>query len=254
MTPTHTRGRAAVWTIVAGVAVLAATIAHAEPAVEPPPPNVGRQIAPIKPPSNAVILFSGKPEEVAANWRKKDNPSPADWPVAKGAMTVGHGYIVSKARFTDFYLHLELRTPWMPNAKGQARGNSGVFLQGLYEVQVLDSYGIPDPGTGDCGGIYGQSAPLVNACKPPTAWQTFDYYFRAPRFDADGKLTENARVTVIQNGIVVQNNTVITGPNTPDRFGALSDPGPIVLQDHGNPVQYRNIWVVPLPLKGASHY
>jgi hypothetical protein len=223
----------------------------------PPPPNVGRQIAPVKPPRDArgvVTLFSGQPLEMAANWLKVDGKTPADWPVAKGAMTVGKGLIISRYRFTDFHLHLELRTPWMPDKHGQGRGNSGVFLQGRYEVQVLDSYGLADPGTGDCGAVYAQSAPLVNACKPPTAWQTFDYIFRAPRFDADGKLTEPARVTVIQNGLVVQNNTVITGPNNPELYGKLSEPGPITLQDHHNPVQYRNIWVVPLPLKGADHY
>lgn len=223
----------------------------------PPPPKVGRQMSPVPPPANAphvVRLFAGKAGDMADNWVKYPGSSPADWPVSKGVMTVGKGSIASRERFTDFHLHLELRTPWMPDQKGQGRGNSGVFLQGRYEIQVLDSYGLPDPGTGDCGAMYGQAAPLQNACRPPTAWQSFDYYFRAPRFDASGTVLEEARVTVVQNGLVVQNNLVMKGANWGETFGKLSAPGPILLQDHHNAVQYRNIWVVPLPLKGADHY
>jgi len=163
-------------------------------------------------------------------------------------MISGGGDIESKQRFTDYQLHVEFKVPYMPNAKGQARGNSGVFQQGRYEIQVLDSYGIEDPGTGDCGAVYNQAAPLVNACKPPRSWQTYDITFRAPRFDEEGKAVEKAHVTVIHNGIIVQNNQEIKGPTWGDTFGKL------VLQDHGNPVQYRNVWILPLPPTGAKHY
>jgi hypothetical protein len=209
------------------------------------------------PPPNAkgvIVLFSGKQEDVAGNWLARNLMNPAGWKVADGAMIARGGDIISKERFTDYQLHIEFRVPYMPDAKGQARGNSGVFMQGRYEIQVLDSFGIADPGTGDCGAVYNQSAPLVNACKPPKEWQAYDIVFRAPRFDDAGTLIEKARVTVRQNGTVVQNNTEIKGPTWGDTFGKLSEPGPIVLQDHGNPVEYRNIWILPLPLKAAAHY
>jgi hypothetical protein len=160
---------------------------------------------------------------------------------------------VTKERFSDYQLHLEFKTPLLPDAKGQARGNSGVFMQGRYEIQVLDSFGL-EPGKGDCGALYNKAAPLVNACRPPREWQTYDITFRAPRFDAEGKVTENGRVTVLQNGTCVQNNTEIPGTTWGETFGKLSDPGPIVLQDHGNPVEYRNIWIIPLPAKGLDRY
>src|SRR5439155_5636782 len=112
----------------------------------------------------------------------------------------GGGYIVTKQYFTDFQLHVEFKVPYMPDKKGQERGNSGVGLQSHYEIQVLDSYGFKEPGTGDCGAVYSQAAPLVNACRPPLEWQTYDITFHAARFDTDGKKTANARVTVFQNG------------------------------------------------------
>ena len=204
------------------------------------------------PPEAAVILFDGTD---LSNWTTLDGGSPA-WEVADGAMTVtaGGGDIVSREKFTDFLLHLEFMTPDMPDATGQAKGNSGVFLQGRYEIQVLDSYGIDVPGMGDCGAIYNQFASLVNACKPPLEWQTYDAIFRAARVGESGEIEENARVTVLQNGIVIQNNVQIegaTGGVTDDEAAA---PGPLRLQDHGNPVKYRNIWVVPLPLKGSDVY
>jgi hypothetical protein len=216
-----------------------------------------RQIRPVPPPpecKGVIVLFDGKPESLAGNWVKGNGTTPADWPVKAGAMTAKGDTIMTRERFTDFHLHLELMEPYMPNEKGQSRGNSGVFLQGHYEVQVLDSYGIADPGSGDCGAVYSQSAPLVNACKPPLMWQSFDYIYRAPRFDADGNRTEKARVTVIQNGIIVQNNTEINGTTYDEKIPDAKEPGPVALQFHGDPIQYRNIWIVPLPLKGASHY
>ena len=206
------------------------------------------------PPKGAMVLFGGNSEDVGANWLARDRKSPAGWGVADRAMLARGGDIISKERFTDYQLHVEFKVPYMPDAKGQGRGNSGVFMQGRYEIQVLDSYGIADPGTGDCGAVYSQSAPLINACKPPKEWQTYDIVFRAPRFDDAGMLVEKARVTVRQNGIVVQNNTEIKSPTWGENFGKLNETGPIVLQDHGNPVEYRNIWILPLPLKGAAHY
>lgn len=204
------------------------------------------------PPEAAVILFDGKD---LSNWTKLDGETPA-WEVADGAMTVtaGEGDIVSQEEFTDFLLHLEFMTPDMPDATGQAKGNSGVFLQGRYEIQVLDSYGIDVPGMGDCGAIYNQFASLVNACKPPLEWQTYDAIFRAARVGESGEIEENARVTVLQNGIVIQNNVQIQGATGGATDDDTAAPGPLRLQDHGNPVKYRNIWVVPLPLKGSEVY
>jgi hypothetical protein len=205
-----------------------------------------RGALPIPPPPGAVVLFDGTD---TSHWRGDRDDRPAPWPVADGAMTVHGGSIVSRDRWTDFYLHLEWMEPDMPNAHGQEKGNSGVYLQGRHEIQVLDSYGWKVPGKGDCGAVYGESAPLVNACRPALQWQSYDIIYRAPRFDAAGKLVEKARVSVIQNGMVIQNNTEIQGsardPN---------EPGPILLQDHGNPVKYRNIWLLPLPAKGSDTY
>src|SRR5205823_2688657 len=137
---------------------------------------------------------------------------------------------------------------------GQAKGNSGAYLQGRYEIQILDSYGIAMPGKGDCGSVYTQSAPLLNACKPPLQWQTFEIFFRAPRFDATGKRAEKARVTILQNGITVQNNTEIDGPTGSARRAQEAATGPIVLQYHRSPVRFRNIWILPLPPQGSARY
>lgn len=217
------------------------------------PGALAQEVSGAPPKANGVlVLFSGKQEDVAANWLARNGSNPAPWKVVNGALVAKGGDILTKERFVDYQLHVEFKTPYMPEAKGQARGNSGVFMQGRYEIQVLDSFGIPDPGTGDCGAVYSQSAPLVNASKPPEEWQTYDIVFRAPRFDVAGTMAENARVTVRQNGIVVQNNTEIKGPTWGEKFGQISEPGPIVLQDHGNPVEYRNIWILPLPAKGAG--
>ena len=204
------------------------------------------------PPEAAIILFDGKD---LGNWTKLDGGAAA-WEVADGAMTVtaSEGDIVSREKFTDFLLHLEFMTPDMPDATGQAKGNSGVFLQGRYEIQVLDSYGIDVPGMGDCGAIYNQSAPLVNACKPPLEWQTYDAIFRAARVSKSGEIEENARVTALQNGIVIQNNVEIQGSTGGATDNDAAVPGPLRLQDHGNPVKYRNIWIAPLALKGSDVY
>ena len=205
----------------------------------------------LAPPSNAVKLFN---EKDLSNWQTR-NGNPAGWEVKDGIITVvpSTGDIMTKERFTDFYLHLEWMEPDMPDAKGQAKGNSGVFLQGLYEIQVLDSYGIPVPGKGDCGAVYNQYATLVNACKPPLQWQSYDIIFRAARADASGKI-ENARVTAFQNGMVIHNNIILDGLTGGAINEKMLEPGPLLLQDHGNLLKYRNIWLVQLPLKGSDQY
>ncbi len=195
-------------------------------------------------PPGAIVLYDGHDQSA---WQ-------SIWKVQDGALVVGGGDLVTKQEFRDFRLHLEFREPSMPDQHGQARGNSGVYLQGRYEIQVLDSYGLTEPGQGDCGAVYNQAAPLVNACKPPLEWQTYDIVFRAARFDAAGHMTEHAHVTVIQNGQIVQNNQEITGPTASALTTDETQPGPVRLQDHGNPVSYRNIWIVPLPAAGADHY
>mgnify|MGYP001567121322 CR=1 FL=1 len=203
------------------------------------------------PPNNAVILFNGID---VSNWAKRDG-SPAEWMVEDGILHVvpRTGDIVSVARFADCYLHLEFRCPNLPEATGQAKGNSGVYLQGRYEIQVLDSYGWEVPGLGDCGAIYNQHAPLVNACKPAMQWQTYDVAFRAPRV-ADGKVVEPVRLTLFHNGLVIHNNVQLPGVTGGAMDENVSEPGPLLLQDHGDLVCYRNIWAVPLPLTGSDTY
>jgi hypothetical protein len=196
----------------------------------------------VPPPSDAVVLFDGK--DLSA-WARRGSGAPATWKVENGVMTAGGGDIVTKQAFRDFQLHVEFRTPNMPDARGQGKGNSGVYLQGSYEIQVLDSYGLT-PRNDDCGAIYGQAPPRVNACRPPEVWQSYDILFHAPRFDSEGKQIARARVSVLQNGIWIHDNVEITGPTTASMPRDVREPGPIMLQDHGNPVQYRNIWIRPL--------
>ena len=202
-------------------------------------------------PENAVVLFDGGP---LTNWRTRQG-DPAGWRVENGVMAVvpGTGDIVSNEKYLDALIHVEWREPDMPEATGQAKGNSGVYVQGRYEIQVLDSYGIKVPGRGDCGAIYGQYAPLVNANKPPLQWQTFDIIFRAPRVDASGKVLEQGRMTVLQNDMVIHNNVELLGP-TAGGDPNVAAPGPLLLQDHGHALKYRNVWLVHLPLKGSDAY
>jgi hypothetical protein len=205
-------------------------------------------------PNGAIPLFTGKESDLQKYWTARDPSKPAPWPVANGVMTSSQTDIITKQKFTDFQLHLEFREPYMPNAQGQARGNSGVGLQGRYEIQILDSYGLASPGTGDCGAVYGEHAPLLIAYKPPRAWQTYDIMFRAPRFDASGKMIEKAHVTVLLNGVCIQNNQSINGATGLQLDENYDQPGPLLLQYHNNAVECRNIWILPLPLQGANHY
>ena len=175
-----------------------------------------------KPPAGAVVLFDGKPGDAWENFT---------WPVQDGVMQVGKGNIRVKEKMGDLRLHVEFRTPYMPAATGQARGNSGVYVQSRYEVQVLDSFGLYPLEDNDCGGIYKVQAAQGNACLPPMEWQTYDITYRA----------EGPRITVVQNGI-----TVIENAKLPERRGGGAEAGFLLLQDHGNAVQYRNIWAEPL--------
>jgi hypothetical protein len=206
-------------------------------------PEDGQDVKSVPPPPGAVALFDGK---VIEGWVKRNDPkSPAGWKLVEGdALQVnGTGDIMTKEKFDGkFKVHVEFRVPYMPQAKGQGRGNSGVYLQGRYEVQILDSYGL-DSKDNDCGGIYSVAKPLVNACKAPTVWQSYDIEFTSPQCE-NGKKVAPARITVYHNGVLIHKDVEIKKDVT--TAGLASDPctpGPILLQDHGNPVQYRNIWV-----------
>ncbi len=196
-------------------------------------------------PVDAIILFDGKD---LSNWIKRGSDDPAGWKVENGYMEVvpGTGDICTKERFADHQLHLEFWLSYMPEAKGQARANSGVYLQGRYEIQVLDSYEL-DSQEGDCGAIYSMARPLVNACRPPEHWQIYDVFFRAPRFNRNyhpqGVKTQNARISVLHNGIWVHNDLGIPEPTGGEIDRDVAAPGPLMLQDHGNLIRYRNIWV-----------
>jgi hypothetical protein len=201
-------------------------------------------VAVVPPPAGAVVLFDGTNLD---QWVSTDGRSPADWTlVGGGAAQVRKGSIMTREKFDGhFKLHVEFRVPYMPRATGQGRGNSGVYLQGRYEVQVLDSYGLKSQDN-DCGGIYKVAAPRVNACKAPTVWQSYHIDFRAPVFRS-GKKVQNARISVVQNGVPIHEDVAIPIDNTVAGLGGdPSRPGPVMLQDHGNPVQYRNIWLLPL--------
>jgi len=205
-------------------------------------PGPAQPLAP--PPSDAVMLFAGTS---LAAWQRADS-GPAAWTVRNGYVEVvpGAGPIVTRRGFGDVQLHLEWSTPSPPRGEGQDRGNSGVFLMGRYEIQVLDSYGNDTYPDGQAAAVYGQTPPLVNACRPPGEWQTYDIVFRRPRFGANGELTDSARVTVFHNGVLVHDAVSLTGPTAHQErppYEAHADRLPLMLQDHEHPVRYRNIWI-----------
>jgi len=198
-----------------------------------------------RPPSDATVLFDGKD---LSKWQSAKGGGAAPWKVENGYFEVAKltGNIRTKDGFGDCQLHVEFAEPYPAVGKDQDRGNSGVFLHALYEVQVLDSYDNKTYADGQAAGIYGQYPPLVNACRPPGQWQTYDIIFHGPRFAKNGNLIRPARMTVLQNGVLVQDNVVLTGPTghhvrPPYQPGA--DKLPLELQDHGHPVHYRNIWI-----------
>jgi hypothetical protein len=203
-------------------------------------------------PKDAIILFDGTNLDA---WRTTEG-SPAPWRVTEGYLEVapGKGPIETKGQFGDVQLHVEWASPSPPGGKGQDRGNSGIFLMGLYELQVLDSYQADTYADGQAGAIYGQYPPLANASRPPGEWQTYDIAFRRPRFDKDGKLSEPARITLIHNGILIQNNEELWGGTNwleSQPYEAGADRARIELQDHGHTVRFRNIWLRELPERPA---
>ena len=198
-----------------------------------------------KPPSDAIVLFKGMS---FSEWISAKDSSVVKWYLnsdSSATVLPQAGDIVTKRAFGDCQLHIEFRTPVAVKGEGQGRGNSGIFLQNRYEVQVLDNFENRTYSNGQAGSIYKQSIPLVNACRKPGEWQTYDILYTAPRFNTDGVLVAPARVTVIQNGVVVQLNTEIKG--TTEYIGLpkyeAHGKAPIRLQDHGDLVSYRNIWI-----------
>jgi hypothetical protein len=192
-----------------------------------------------KPPAGAVVLFAGPGDE--KNWVNGKLMELSDGTFLTVAKTGG---IKSKEKFGALKAHIEFRTPWMPNSQGQARGNSGVYLQDRYELQVLDSFGLSGENN-ECGGIYTQHKPKVNMCLPPLSWQTYDIEFTPAVFGADGKKTKNARATIFHNDVKIHDDIEFP-KECPGGQKESAEPGPFQFQDHGDPVVYRNVWVVPV--------
>lgn len=191
------------------------------------------------PPADAIVLFDGK--DLSA-WQGPEGKPPG-WKVENGYAEVRSGGITTKAEFGDIQLHIEWASPAEVTGKDQGRGNSGVYFQGRYEIQVLDSYQNPTYPDGQAGAFYGNAAPLANASQKPGVWQTYDIIFRAPKTGADGKIVPGS-FTVIHNGVLVQDHVPIKGDATTAAPAKGVVPvGPLHLQDHGNPVRYRNIWL-----------
>lgn len=225
-----------------GLALILASPAVRLDAAEPPEPKVIDAGGSGRAPSDAVVLFDGKD---LTQWRgEKGEPK---WKLADGYMEVnGTGSLITKTEFGDCQLHLEWATPSVVNGDGQGRGNSGVYLQGRYEIQVLDSYQNKTYPDGQAGAFYGNSAPLVNASRKPGEWQAYEIIFHAPRLAADGKGVMPGSFTVLHNGVLVQDHVPVKSSTTAAAFSGAVEKGPLVLQDHGNPVRYRNVWLRPL--------
>jgi hypothetical protein len=238
--------------LLAGVALSAVSNAQNRAGGDPKLSEVYSPVAPIvtpgktaaDAPSDAIVLFDGKD---ASKWVAKDG-SAVKWTIENGAMTVkpGSGEIRTKEGFGDCQLHIEWRTPSVVKGEGQGRGNSGIFLMSNYELQILDNYNNKTYSNGQAGSIYKQIVPLANASRQPGEWQTYDVIFKAPRFNENGILVDQARITVIHNGVLIQNNVAIWGGT--QYIGIASydkheNKLPIILQDHGDLVSFRNIWI-----------
>jgi hypothetical protein len=207
-----------------------------EPPVVDPGPLGG-------PPSDAVVLFDGKD---LSQWRGERSAEPK-WRLSDGCVeTTPAGGMFTKQEFGDCQLHVEWAAPSVVKGEGQGRGNSGVYLQGRYEIQVLDCYQNKTYPNGQAGAFYGHSAPLVNVCRKPGEWQAYDIIFHAPRRMPDGKVKPGS-FTVLHNGVLIQDNVPVGGESTTAApLNGVVEKGPLFLQDHGNPVRYRNVWIRPL--------
>lgn len=193
------------------------------------------------PPSDAILLFNGND---LSNWENGDR-----WSVQDGVVVSGQGMLTSREQFGDCQLHIEWSAPTPPKGSSQGRGNSGVFLMGIYEMQVLDSYDNETYFDGQAGAIYKQTPPMVNAMRKPGEWNTYDVIWTAPRFNEDGSLKSPAYITALHNGAVILNHFELLGDtpyHRPPTYNQHGEQGPISLQDHGNPVRFRNIWVRPI--------
>ena len=220
----------------------------------PRPEVVAPGKTPADPPADAIVLFDGTNLD---EWVMEKDGSPADWTVKEGFMEVPPkgesigGYIKTKREFGDIQLHIEFATPEKVEGNSQGRGNSGVFLLGGYEIQVLDSYDNESYADGQASALYGYKPPLVNACRKPGEWQEYDIIFEAPKWDAEGNLLKMAYVTVIQNGVLTHHRQNYLGPSGHKKvanYNTVRETGPIKLQNHSNPVRFRNIWVRELNL------
>ena len=218
------------------------------PVVKPKPYNPNAA----KPPKGAIVLFDGT-EKTLKNWTS-GNGKPTKWKLVDGALESvrGGGYLQSKQEFGSCRLHVEFATPSEAKGSGQGRGNSGVFLMGQYEIQVLDSYKNITYPDGQCGALYGRAKPLVNASRGPGEWQSYDVTFHRPIFNKAGDVTRKAKFHVIHNGHVIHDNLELSGgtgwrgPHSISEYKKHGDKGPLKMQDHGNPVRFRNVWVKPL--------
>jgi hypothetical protein len=213
----------------------------------------GASNLPLAAPSDAVVLFDGTSLD---EWRAADGGA-AKWIIKDGVMesVPGSGYIFSAKSFGDVQLHVEWASPAKVEGKSQGRGNSGVFLQGLFEVQVLDSFDNLTYADGQAGAVYGQYPPLVNVSRMPGEWQSYDIVFRRPLFEDDGKLKQPARLTVLHNGVLIQDNVRPVGPTSwiqHYEYRKGDDRRPLSFQDHGNPVRYRNVWLRELPAEAVA--
>ncbi len=226
-----------------------------DPVKQPQPPVVepkAYDAEAAKAPEGAIVLFDGT-EKTAANWTDTKGGE-TKWKLAGGALecTKGSGYIQTKEQFGSCQLHIEFATPSEVKGDGQGRGNSGVFLMGRYEIQVLDSYDNTTYPDGQCGALYGRAKPKVNASRKPGEWQTYDITFHRPLFDEKGNVTRKAKFHVVHNGHVIHDNLELSGgtgwrgPHSISEYKAHGDTGPLQMQDHGNPVRFRNIWIKKL--------
>jgi len=198
-------------------------------------------------PADAIVLLGSGTD--LSKWQMQEGGGPVTWPIENGVLSSGKGFIQTKQNdFTDYQLHVEFATPSVVKGDSQGRGNSGVFLNGVFEIQVLDSYNNKSYADGQASAMYGQIPPMVNASRPPGEWQSYDIFFSGPRFNGD-KVEKPAIVTVLHNGVLVHNADAFWGPtahkaNPP--YAPSNAKGPIGLQDHGNPVRFRNIWIRPV--------